>query len=50
MAFRAAVECREWMEAFFKAVDRAGMEMIGEVIKQADGCTSSQLVRRAFGL
>jgi xylose isomerase len=47
---RAAGECREWMEAFFKAVDRAGMETIAEVIRQADGCTSSQLVRRAFNL
>jgi xylose isomerase len=47
---RAASECREWMEAFFKAVDRAGMETIAEVIRQADGCTSSQLVRRAFNL
>ena len=42
---RAATECREWMEAFFKAVDRAGMEPIAEVIRQADGCTASQLVR-----
>jgi sugar phosphate isomerase/epimerase len=47
---RAATECRRWMQGFFQAVDRLGMEAIAEVIKQADGCTSSQLVRRAFNL
>ena len=47
---RAAVECREWMEGLFRAVDRVGMEAIAEVIRQGDACNSSQLVRKAFGL
>ena len=47
---RASVECREWMEGLFRAVDRVGMDAIAEVIRQGDACGSSQLVRRAFGL
>jgi xylose isomerase len=45
---RAASECREWMETFFKAVDRVGMDAIAKVIQQADACESSRLVRRAL--
>jgi sugar phosphate isomerase/epimerase len=47
---RAATECRRWMQGLFNAVDRVGMEVIAEVIRQADACASSQLVRRAFNL
>ena len=47
---RAAVECREWMEGLFRAVDRVGMDAFAEVIRQGDACGSSQLVRKAFGI
>jgi xylose isomerase len=47
---RAAGECREWMEALFRAVDRVGMEAIAEVIRTADACSASELVRRALGV
>ena len=47
---RAATECREWMEAFFRAVDRVGMEAIAKVIRQADACAGSQLIRQALNL
>ena len=47
---RAATECREWMEAFFRAVDRVGMEAIAKVIQGADACAASQLVRQALKL
>ena len=47
---RAATECREWMEAFFRVVDRVGMEAIAKIIQRADACESSQLVRQALNL
>jgi xylose isomerase len=47
---RAATECREWMEAFFRAVDRVGLEAFAEVIREADACSGSELVRRALNL
>ena len=47
---RAATECREWMEGLFRAVDRVGMEAIAEVIRTADACSASELVRRALAL
>ena len=47
---RAANECRHWMEALLAAVDRVGVDAIGEVIRKADACQSSALVRQAFGL
>jgi len=45
-----ATQCREWMEALFAAVDRVGMDAFAEVIKQADACKASELVRKAMGL
>ena len=47
---RAATECREWMEAFYRAIDRVGLDAMAEVIRQADGCKSSQLLRKALNL
>jgi xylose isomerase len=47
---RAATECREWMEALFRAVDRVGMDAIAEVIREADACSASRVARRALGL
>jgi len=46
----AASECRAWMEGFFAAVDRAGMDAFADVIREADACTGSALVRRALNL
>ncbi len=47
---RAATECKRWMEAFFAAIDRVGMEAVTEVIREADACKSSELIRRALNL
>lgn len=47
---RAATECREWMEALFRAVDRVGMEEIATVIRTADATLASGMVRRALGV
>ena len=46
----AATQCREWMTAFFRAVDRVGTDKFTEVIKSADACTAAGLVRRALNL
>jgi len=46
----AAVECREWTAALFRAVDRVGMAAIGDVIRTADACAASRLVREALGV
>jgi xylose isomerase len=45
-----ATRCRQWMEAFFRAVDRAGMDAIAEVIRRADATEASTLVRKALNL
>ncbi len=45
---RAATQCYKWMEGLFEAVDRVGMDAIGEVIAEADGCSAVDLVRRAL--
>jgi xylose isomerase len=45
---RAATECRKWMEAFWQAIDRVGLQTVAEVIRESDGCRSSELVRRAL--
>jgi xylose isomerase len=47
---RAATECGEWMVAFFRAVDRVGVDKFTEVIRNADATISSDLVRRALNL
>jgi xylose isomerase len=47
---RAATQCREWMAAFFRAVDRVGADKFTEVIRNADATISSDLVRRALNL
>ena len=47
---RAATQCRKWMEAFFRAVDRVGMDEIAPVIRRADATEASDLVRRALGI
>jgi len=42
------VECKKWMESFFKAVDRLGPATFDEVICSADATRASALVRKAF--
>ena len=45
---RAATECRKWVEALFRAVERVGMDQFAEVIQNADACDATALVRRAL--
>jgi len=47
---QAAIQCKEWMEGFFAAVNRMGMDAIGQVIREADATKSTALVRQALGL
>ena len=42
---QAAIQSKKWMEAFFQAVDRIGMDRFSQAIKDADACRSSALVR-----
>jgi sugar phosphate isomerase/epimerase len=46
----AAIQCREWMEGFYAAIDRVGMDALTEAIRSADACQSTTLVRTALGL
>ncbi len=46
----AATQCRNWMSAFFRAVDRVGMDEFGKAIANADACRASALVLRAMNL
>jgi xylose isomerase len=45
---QAAIQCREWLDGLFQAVDRLGMAAFEDVIRGADGCRASALVRRAL--
>jgi len=44
----AAEACRDWMETFFRLVDKVGMEKFDEVIRSADAVKAINLVRKAF--
>ena len=46
---QAVEQSKKWLEFFFTAVEKAGMEQIGKVIKNADACEASELVRNALG-
>jgi len=46
----AATQCREWMSAFVRAVERVGLEDFTRVIKSADACGAGELVRRALNV
>ena len=46
----AATQSREWLEAFFRAVDRVGMDEFAQVIRRADACEAADLVRRAINI
>ena len=47
---QAAIQCREWMEKFFAAVDSVGMDAFAKVIEVADPCKASELVRKALSV
>lgn len=47
---RAATQCREWMEGFYRAIDRVGMAAIDQTIREADATKSTAIVRQALGL
>jgi sugar phosphate isomerase/epimerase len=46
----AATQCREWMEAMYRCVDRVGMDNFAQVIRNADACEATALVRKALNL
>jgi xylose isomerase len=47
---RASTQCREWMEAFFRAVERVGMDEFAAAIERADATEATALVRRALNM
>jgi len=47
---QAAIQCRQWMQGLFDAVDRVGMDSLADVIRDADACKAAAVVRKAFGL
>jgi len=44
----AATQCYQWMESLFQAVQRVGMDKIGETIRGAEACAAVRLVREAL--
>ncbi|NIA31939.1 MAG: TIM barrel protein [Actinobacteria bacterium] len=46
----AAVQSREWIEALYRAVDRISMDEFDRVIKSADACAATDLVRQAINI
>jgi xylose isomerase len=47
---RAADESGKMLEGLYNAVDRLGMDAIGQVIAKGDACESMAIVRKAMGL
>ncbi len=46
----AATQCGEWVEALFRAVDRAGMDAIAEVVRRGEATEAVALVREALNV
>jgi len=47
---QAVKQCRDWMNAFFRAVERVGMDTFESAIKNADACRATELVRKAINI
>jgi len=47
---QAATQCRMWLQGLFAAVDRVGMETVAEVVRSADACRATEIVRKALNL
>jgi len=47
---QAAIQSRDWLSGLFKAVDRVGMDNFDRVVKSADACKATELVRQAMNL
>jgi len=47
---QAATQSHLWMESFFDAIERVGMDAFAKVIKEADACKATELVRKALNL
>ncbi len=45
-----ATQCKLWMEAFFRAVNRVGMDAFAKVIASGDATAASEVVRKAFNI
>ena len=47
---KAATQCKKWLEAFFDAVDRVGVDAFTKVIESADATEATALVRTALNM
>jgi len=46
----AVIQSKKWLEAFWKAVERLGIDAFTEVIQTADACRATELVRKCLNL
>ena len=47
---RAATQCKQWLEAFFRAIDRVGIDAFTKAIESADATEATALVRTALNI
>lgn len=47
---QAVIQSKEWLESFFRAVDRVGMDAFAKTIAEADATKSSKLIRQALNI
>ncbi|MCK5272153.1 MAG: hypothetical protein KAJ52_06230, partial [Sedimentisphaerales bacterium] len=47
---QAVTQSKKWLELFFKAVDKIGMDRIKEVIDRGDACQASEIIRQALSI
>ena len=47
---QAVIQSQKWLEAFYRGVNKIGMEKIKEVIDSGDACKASEIVREALNI
>jgi sugar phosphate isomerase/epimerase len=47
---QAVTQSKKWLELFFKAVDKIGMDKIKEVIDTGDACQASEIIRQVLSV
>lgn len=47
---QAVIQSKKWLELFFRAVDKIGMDRIKEVIDTGDACQASEIIRDVLSI
>ena len=47
---QAVTQSKKWLELFFRAVDKIGMDRIKEVIDGGDACQASEIIRQVLSI